>query len=94
MIKKSTHTGVLTNRDLDKIAGLLDQQFDKRIAPFVKDEIGGSETRVKGYINEGIETVMTGLDDLSKQMADKEKVERLVQWAKKASGKIGVRIEI
>lgn len=95
-------TDALTNHDLDKIAGLL----DKRLAPlatkdFVEEQIGevradmkDLESNLKGYINEGIETVMEGIDNLSKQMAEKEKVQRLVEWAKQAGQKIGVKIDI
>lgn len=88
-------TPVLTNSDLDKIGNLL----DNRLAPlatkeFVRDEIKNSEHRIKGYIDEGIETVMEGVDSLSKQLAEKETVERLTKWAKLVGEKVGVRIDI
>lgn len=89
-MKTQSKTDVLTKGDLDKIANLLDEQFDERLKPFVKEEIDG----LKVYVNEGFETVMAGIEGLSAQMAEKEKVERLVKWAKEAGQKIGVRIDI
>lgn len=99
-------TDSLSQNDIDKIAGLLDKTFTDRLAPlatkdFVKEEIagvradmGGMEQRLKGYIDEGIETVMEGIDNISKQLAEKEKVEKLAQWARVAGEKIGVKLEI
>ena len=63
--KTNKTTGALTSGDLDKIAELL----DNRLAPmatkaFVKEEIQGLESSLKTYIHEGIETVMTGMDNL------------------------------
>lgn len=76
MRTNTAKTDALTDRDLDKIAGLLDE----RIAPlptkeFVKEEVKG----LKSYVNEGFEAVMAGIEGLSAQMAEKEKVERLVE---------------
>lgn len=90
-MKSPAKTDALSNGDLDKIAGLLDE----RIAPLatkelVKEEIDGLKT----YVNEGFETVMGGLDNLSKQLAEKEKVERLIEWAREAGDKIGVKPKI
>lgn len=97
-IMKQDKTDSLTDNDIDKIADLL----DNRLAPLatkelVKDEISASESRIKkeikGYIDEGIETVMEGIDNISKQLAEKEKVERLERWARLAGEKIGVKLE-
>lgn len=101
-MKTQPKIDALSDHDLDKIANLLDSQFDKRLAPlatkvFVEEQIEGVKDDIAGlktYMNEGFETVMNGLDDLSKQMAEKEKVERLVKWAKEASKRIGVVIDI
>ena len=92
----------LTDNDIDKIANLL----DNRLAPlatkdFVKEEISGVRSEMRGleknlksYIDEGIETVMEGIDNLSKQLTEKEKFERLAKWAKEVGEKVGVRIDI
>ncbi|MBX4204974.1 MAG: hypothetical protein KW788_02155 [Candidatus Doudnabacteria bacterium] len=95
MATGSTKGGMLTNGDLDKIAGLLDD----RMAPLatkleLKDEITGLEKNLKTYMHEGFEAVMAGMDSLSEQLAEKEKVDRLVDWAKEASKKIGVNLDI
>ncbi len=99
MIKQTTKTDSLTTGDLDKIANLLDE----RLAPVatkefvqeeireVKTEMKEMERNLKGYIHEGIETVMAGIEDLSSQLAEKEKVERLVEWAREAGEKIGIK---
>jgi hypothetical protein len=46
------------------------------------------------YMQEGFETTMKGLDKLSEQMAEKEKLEKLRIWAGKVAEKIGVRLEV
>ena len=95
LMKTPPKTDALSDHDLDKIADLL----DNRIAPlttkeFVEDLVKTEVDGLKTYVNEGFEAVMGGIEDLSKQMAEKEKVERLVEWAKKASDKIGIVIDI
>lgn len=65
MKTKTNKAGVLTNEDLDKIAELLDRQFAQRLAPLATNErVDELETNLKTHINEGIETVMTGMDNL------------------------------
>ncbi len=68
-------TQSLTNTDLDKIADLL----DNRLAPMAtKDDLRESEGRIKSelkeYIHEGIETVMEGIERITEQLAEKERV--------------------
>lgn len=70
--KTDNSNGVLTNGDLDKIANLLDAQFDNRIKPFVKDELNSGllslETKLKKHIDEGVETVMDGMDSIYEEL--------------------------
>ena len=84
MKSTSGKTGVLTKGDLDKIAGLLDRQFETRLAPlatkqFVKDEIRGVnsrinslETNLKTHINQGMESVIGGMDALHDELTGKK----------------------
>ncbi len=95
MRTSSAKKGALTSGDLDKIGDLL----DNRLAPmatkeFVQEEIKGLDTSLKTYMHEGFDAVMEGMDNLAEELGEKEKVERLVKWAKEASEKIGVKIDI
>ena len=96
MKKRLDKTNSLTNDDLDKIANLLDAQFDKRLAPlvtmeFVEGKINGLETSLKAYMHEGFEAVTDGVDSLTEKLADKDRLERVVEWAIQAGDKIGVK---
>lgn len=78
-MKSPDKTDVLTQNDIDKIAGLLDKTFDSRLAPlatktFVKEELGNLKVELKDYIHEGVEMVTEGLDRISEQLAVGEKV--------------------
>jgi len=99
MTANTNKIDVLSDNDIDKIANLLDKTFDNRLAPlatkdFVKEELRQTEQNLKDYIDGGIETVMQGIDNITKQLADKEKVDRLAKWAKEVGEKVGVRIDI
>ena len=96
-------TDKLSDKDIDKIAELL----DNRLIPLsnkmatqdgVEEAIQNSETRIKnelkGYIDEGVETIMGGVDNIAKQLTEKEKFDRLAKWAREVSKKVGVRIDI
>ncbi|OGE76045.1 MAG: hypothetical protein A3C85_01845 [Candidatus Doudnabacteria bacterium RIFCSPHIGHO2_02_FULL_48_21] len=92
----------LSDNDIDKIANLLDDRLALLATKeFVREEIGGVrsemktlENNLKTYIDEGIETVMEGIDNLSKQLAEKERVDKIAKWAKEVGEKVGVRIDI
>ncbi|MEK9180761.1 MAG: hypothetical protein AAB871_00830 [Patescibacteria group bacterium] len=73
-------TQSLTNTDLDKIADLL----DNRLSPMAtkedikematKGDLKEMETGLKDYIHQGIETVMEGIERITEQLAEKERV--------------------
>lgn len=89
-------TDSLTSNVIDKIADLLDDRLipiSTKMATkeFVKEEISGVkgemknlETSLKQYIDEGVETIMKGIDGITERLAEKEKVERLERWARLA----------
>jgi hypothetical protein len=78
-------TDALSNGDIERIGNMLDSS----LAPFatktdllatkkeLKEEISGLEISLKAFIHEGVETVMEGMDKLSEQLAEKEKVEKM-----------------
>ena len=96
-------TNKLTIEDLQAISDLLDKQTAVLATKEeLRSEIKGLEDRFTGkmddmernlktYIEEGIETVMTGMDNLGKTYADKETQNKLVDWSKEAGEKIGVK---
>ena len=72
----------LTDNDIDKIANLLDNRLTPLATKdFVKDEPKKTEermkTNLKDYIHQGVETIMEGIDNITKQLAEKEKVDKL-----------------
>lgn len=88
-------TDSLTQNDIDKIAGLL----DKRISPLATKEhvdqaVTASEKRLKEYIDEGIDTVMDGIDNVAGLLAEKERVDKIELWARAVGEKIGVKLKI
>lgn len=100
MTAKTNKTDVLSDNDLDKIANLLNTAFDERLEPLatkdsvaetVKNAVSASEHRLKSYIDEGIETVMEGIDNLSKQLAEKEKLEQLEKDMVIVKEKLGIK---
>lgn len=99
-MKNTQPKGNLTTKDLDAIGGLLDKQAAvlatkeelKELAS--KDDLKNLGTDLKQYINEGIETVTEGINSISEQLAEKEKLEKLVEWAREAGDKIGVKPKI
>jgi Tfp pilus assembly pilus retraction ATPase PilT len=86
----------LSKQDLQALGDLFDKQTEvlatkadiKNLA--TKDEMKD----LKEYIDQGVETIMTGIDGLSEQLAEKEKVERLIEWAREAGDKIGVKPKV
>ena len=105
MANKVAKTDSLTKGDLNRIADLLDNQFDKRFKPFVEEEISGVEGRLtdkignleaslKSYIHEGVETIMEGMDNLSKELSEKEKVERMAKVLKEIGEKVGIKVDV
>lgn len=80
-------TDSLTKGDLDKIADLLDKQFDTRLEPLATKE---DLKDLKDYMHEGFETVMVGMDNIVEQLAEKKQVEKLEDWAKVVGDKVGL----
>ena len=83
-MEKTSKTGVLTTGDLDKIAGLLDKQFEMRLEPlatkqFVNDKVDSLETSLKTYMDGGVEMIMAGMDSLEERVTEKDKVNRLAE---------------
>ena len=103
-MKKQTQTvklhKTLTPDDLEAVGNLVSGLMDKQSAVLRQDlagkkdlheEIAGVEKRLKEYMSEGFESVMQGMDVMADKLADKEKLERIVEWAIMAGAKIGVR---
>jgi len=81
-LKSNNPSGVLTNGDLDKIAELMDE----RVAPLAtkaelnlavaklatKEELKNFETSLKTHINQGIESVIGGMDALHDELTGKK----------------------
>ncbi len=96
-------TDALSNGDIERIGNLL----DNRLAPLGKKQddmlevmatkddlnntVNAAKEELKEYIHEGIQSVMEGMDKLSEQLAEKEKVEKMESWIRKVEAKVGVK---
>ncbi len=75
----------------DAMGGLLDKQAATLASKQdLKDEITASEERLKAYMHEGFEAVMHGMDNLSDRFVEKQKFEKLLEWAREVGKKVGV----
>lgn len=84
---------------LDKQAAVLASKKDlQEVKVVLKVEIEKSEQRIKtelkDYMHQGFEAVMNGMDNLSERFVEKEKFEKLVEWAKIVGEKVGVKPKI
>lgn len=92
----------------DIMGGLLDKQAavlaskkdleDLVTKKDLKDEISSAEFRIKtelkDYMHQGFEAVLRGMDNLADRFVEKERFEKLVEWAKVVGEKIGVKPKI
>lgn len=88
----------------DLMGGLLDKQAavlagkkelaEVKASMATKSDLGNLEERINQRMDEGFEAVMQGMDNLAEELAEKEKVEKLVQWAREVGQKVGVKVKI
>ena len=84
----------------DVMGGLLDKQAavlaSKSDLEEVKAEMATKNdiADLKVYMHEGFEAVMEGIDSVAEKLAEKEKVERLVEWAISVGEKVGIKPKI
>jgi predicted nucleic acid-binding Zn-ribbon protein len=106
-IQKQKIKGLLTQTDLESLSDLMGGLMDKQAAILaskkdLKDEITGLETRMdtklndletnlKDYMHQGFEAVMEGMDSIAEKLTEKQKFDRLVEWAKEVGEKVGVK---
>jgi hypothetical protein len=84
---------ILGQSDLQAIGDLMGGLLDKQSVVLRKDlaskeDLQNLKVELKDYISQGVETVMSGMDGLSEQMAEKQEVKKLEQWALKSGYKI------
>lgn len=92
----NNNQNALSQNDLDKIAGLMDDRFGAMAS---KDDLKPLATKedlkdLKNYINDGVETIMQGIDNIAEKLAEKERVDKLEKWAQEVGEKVGVKLKI
>lgn len=93
---KTNKTDSLSDGDIEKIGNLLDNSLapfarKKDLANLVtKDDLNEVKIELKDYIHQGVDTVMNGMDKLSEQLAEKERVDRIESWTKQIAERVGV----
>lgn len=90
----------LSDQDLQAMSNVMGGLLDKQSAAFSKDlenvkvelkgEIEKSKIELKDYMHEGFEAVMHGMDNLSDRFVEKEKFDKLLEWAREVGKKVGV----
>lgn len=101
MKQKVNKTDALTNSDLQKIADLLEKQITplatkRQVSDEVskltsKEDLKNLEAGLKTHINEGIDMVLKGIDNITEMLAEKERVDKLEKWVQKIGEKVGVK---
>lgn len=91
----------------DLMGGLLDKQSavlaSKEDLQKVELRLGSVEVNMatkqdladlKSYMHEGFESVIAGVDAISEKLTEKEKFDRLVEWAREVGEKVGVKSKV
>ncbi|MFA5991053.1 MAG: hypothetical protein WC794_02275 [Candidatus Doudnabacteria bacterium] len=87
----------LTQADLQAVGDLMGGLIDKQSAVLAsKKDLKELEVRINTRMDEGFESVsvIEGIDSLAEKLADKEKLERIVEWAITVGEKVGVRPKV
>lgn len=85
----------LAEEDLQAISNVMDGLLDKQAATLAsKDDLKNLETRLNTRMDEGFESVLAGVDAVADKLAEKDKFEKLVHWAKQVSPKVGIRLKL
>lgn len=85
----------LTQADLQAVGDLMGGLIDKQSAVLAsKKDLKELEVRINTRMDEGFESVIEGMDSLAEKLADKEKLERIVEWAITVGEKVGVRPKV
>lgn len=78
-----------SKKDLQEVKiGLQDEL--QSVRGELKNDMAGLQARM----NEGFEAVIDGMDAIVEKLADKEKFDRLVVWAREVGEKVGVRPKV
>ena|SRR3989344_7166738 len=90
---------ILGEGDLQAIGDLMGGLLDKQSAILAtKKDLEVAEFRIKKelkeYMHEGFEAVMHGMDNLADRFVEKEKFEKLLEWAREVGEKVGVKPKI
>ena len=88
----------------DVMGGLLDKQaavlaskedlkdLESRMA--TKDDLKDLEASLNQRMDEGFEALMEGIGSAAEKLADKEKFEKLMEWAREVGEEVGVKPRI
>jgi hypothetical protein len=82
-----------SKQDLKDEIGSLETRMDS-LETRMDVKLNNLETNLEDYMHQGFESVMEGMDAISEKLAEKEKVERLVAWAKEVGEKVGIKPKI
>lgn len=89
----------LADEDLQAISDVMGGLLDKQSAVLRNDlaskqDLKELKVELKDHIHQGIETIMHGMDNLSDRFVEKEKFEKLLEWAKIVGVKVGIEPKI
>lgn len=82
----------LAEEDLQAISDTMGGLLDKQAAVLAsKEDLHDLEARMNNRMDEGFESVMAGIDAVAEKLTEKEKFDRLLEWAKEVGEKVGVK---
>jgi hypothetical protein len=105
-VKKQLNS-ILGDGDLQAIGNLVGGLMDKQAAVLAskkdleklatKEDLRDLDKKVDSLeerMNEGFEAVMNGIDTVVEGLAEKERLEKLVLWAREVGEKVEVKVKI
>lgn len=98
-MKKTKLKTVLANADFQAMSDIMGGLLDKQAAVLaskedLKNGLQDLKVELKDYMHQGFEAVMEGMDVIVEKLAEREKVERLIEWAVVVGEKVGVKPKI
>ena len=96
---KANLKNMLTPGDLSAIGDLMGGLIDGQSAVLRRDlaskeDLKSLKVELTDYMDQGFESVIAGIDAVAEKLTEKEKFDRLVEWAKEVGNKVGVKVKI
>ncbi len=80
----------------DTMVGLLDKQASTLASKKDLEDLATKKdlADLKDYMHEGFESVIEGMDSIAEKLTEKEKFDKLFEWAREVGEKVGVKPKV